>query len=60
MELCGDCGKPLTWIEIAFGTITDPVCGKCLKYRALIDAKMKEQEKDQITGTLIGLGVIDE
>jgi len=27
---CGDCGRGLTWIEIAFGRAFDPVCGACL------------------------------
>lgn len=32
-ERCGTCGYGLTWIEIAFGQIGDPVCGRCLKAR---------------------------
>ena len=32
-ERCGDCGQGLNWIEIAFGRVSDPICGKCLKKR---------------------------
>lgn len=30
---CGDCGRGLTSIEIAFGRFNDPVCGRCLQSR---------------------------
>lgn len=29
-ERCAHCGRGLNWIEIAFGTIADPTCGRCL------------------------------
>lgn len=29
-ERCAECGRGLTWIEIAFGRLGDPVCGRCL------------------------------
>ena len=32
-EWCNDCGQGLTWIEIAFGRVADPVCGPCLQVR---------------------------
>lgn len=30
---CDDCGRSLTWIEIAFGRLYDPCCGRCLMNR---------------------------
>lgn len=32
-ERCRDCGRGLTWIEVAFGRAGDPVCGRCLMVR---------------------------
>lgn len=60
MERCGDCGKSLHWIEIAFGRFNDPVCGRCLIVRAQWEAEMVQAEKDANTGMLIALRVIEE
>ena len=32
-ERCNQCSRRLTWIEIAFGRVGDPVCGACLLKR---------------------------
>lgn len=46
-ERCGDCGKDLTWIEIAFGRIFDPVCGACLiRRRAIVNPEASRGERD--------------
>ena len=51
-ERCGDCGQGLTWIEIAFGRIADPVCGACLLKRRQWEAEQEQIARDQATGNL--------
>lgn len=53
-ERCADCGRGLTWIEIAFGKFGDPVCGRCLQLRIA----QHEREQDKLYSD-IGTGMIE-
>lgn len=54
-ERCGDCGRGLTFIEIGFGRVNDPVCGRCLMKRQEWERQQEQQAKDINYGNLMGM-----
>ncbi len=51
---CGQCGRGMTWIEIAFGSFFDPICGPCLVVRNAKKAEEQKGSQDNGTAELSG------